>query len=138
MEKGWPSRSIRLVRQVFNGPHDVAGGNILGRWQRKFSKDSDVQIQGYFDRTTRHSPQLDEIRNTFDIDLLYHLTLKGGQNVLMGVGGRWSPDASFRNSPRSTSSRTMKQTAFIADFFRTRSLLSKQSGSDLGFEVRAQ
>ncbi len=80
-------------RQVFNGPHDVAGGNILGRWQRKFSKDSDVQIQGYFDRTTRHSPQLDEIRNTFDIDLLYHLTLKGGQNVLMGVGGRWSPDA---------------------------------------------
>src|SRR6266446_596994 len=81
------------VREVFNGPHDVAGGNILGRWRRQFSKDSDIQIQGYFDRTTRYSPQLDEIRNTFDIDLLYHVTLKGGQNVLMGVGGRWSPDA---------------------------------------------
>src|SRR6266404_1264008 len=80
-------------RQVFNGPHDVGGGNILGRWQRQFSKDSDIQIQGYFDRTTRYSAQLDEIRNTFDIDLLYHVTLKGSQNVLMGVGGRWSPDA---------------------------------------------
>ena len=80
-------------REVFNGPHDVAGGNILGRWRRQFSKDSDIQIQGYFDRTTRYSPQLDEIRNTFDIDLLYHVTLKGSQNVLMGVGGRWSPDA---------------------------------------------
>ena len=80
-------------RQVFNGPHDVGGGNILGRWQRQFSKDSDIQIQGYFDRTTRYSPQLDEIRNTFDIDLLYHVPLKGGQNVLMGIGGRWSPDA---------------------------------------------
>jgi iron complex outermembrane receptor protein len=80
-------------RQVFNGPHDVGGGNILGRWQRQFSKDSDIQIQGYFDRTTRHSPQLDEIRNTFDIDLLYHVPLKGGQNVLVGIGGRWSPDA---------------------------------------------
>jgi iron complex outermembrane recepter protein len=79
-------------REVFNGPHDVAGGNILGRWQRQFSKDSDIQIQGYFDRTTRHSPQLDEIRNTFDIDLLYHAALKGGQNVLAGIGGRWSPD----------------------------------------------
>jgi iron complex outermembrane receptor protein len=79
-------------REVFNGPHDVAGGNILGRWRREFSKDSDVQIQGYFDRTTRHSPQLDEIRNTFDIDLLYHVALKGRQNVLMGIGGRWSPD----------------------------------------------
>src|SRR6267154_1563105 len=80
-------------RQVFNGPHDVGGGNLLGRWQRQFSKDSDIQIQGYFDRTTRYSPQLDEIRNTFDIDLLYHVTLKSSQNVLMGVGGRWSPDA---------------------------------------------
>src|SRR5258706_1711155 len=80
-------------RQVFNGPHDVGGGNLLGRWQRQFSKGSDIQIQGYFDRTTRYSPQLDEIRNTFDIDLLYHLTVKGGQSVLVGVGGRWSPDA---------------------------------------------
>src|SRR5258707_7712303 len=80
-------------RQVFNGLHDVGGGNLLGRWQRQFSKDSDIQIQGYFDRTTRYSPQLDEIRNTFDIDLLYHLTVKGGQSVLVGVGGRWSPDA---------------------------------------------
>jgi len=79
-------------RQVFNGPHDVGGGNILGRWQRQFSKDSDIQIQGYFDRTTRYSPQLDEIRNTFDVDLLYHVPLKGGQNVLVGIGGRWSPD----------------------------------------------
>lgn len=80
-------------RQVFNGPHDVGGGNLLGRWQRQFSKDSDIQIQGYFDRTTRYSPQLDEIRNTFDIDLLYHVTVKGGQSVLVGIGARWSPDA---------------------------------------------
>ncbi len=80
-------------RQVFNGPHDVGGGNLLGRWQREFSRDSDIQIQGYFDRTTRHSPQLDESRNTFDIDLLYHVTVKGGQSVLVGIGGRWSPDA---------------------------------------------
>jgi iron complex outermembrane receptor protein len=79
-------------RQVFNGPHDVGGGNLLGRWQRQFSKDSDIQIQGYFDRTTRYSPQLDEIRNTFDVDLLYRATLKGGQSVLVGIGGRWSPD----------------------------------------------
>ena len=79
-------------RQVFNGPHDVGGGNILGRWQRQFSKDSDVQIQGYFDRTTRYSPQLDEIRNTFDIDLLYRTALKSRQSVLLGIGGR--PEAS--------------------------------------------
>ena len=81
------------VREVFNEPHEVAGGNVLGRWRREFSKDSDLQVQGYYDRTTRYSPQLDEIRNTFDIDLLYHVALKRHQNILMGIGGRWSPDA---------------------------------------------
>lgn len=80
-------------RLVIDGPHDVGGGNILGRWRREFSKDSDVQIQGYYDRTSRYSPQLDEIRDTFDIDLLYHVTLKDRHNVLMGLGGRWSPDS---------------------------------------------
>jgi iron complex outermembrane recepter protein len=80
-------------RLVIDGPHDVGGGNILGRWRREFSKDSDMQIQGYYDRTSRYSPQLDEIRDTFDIDLLYHVTLKDRHNVLMGIGGRWSPDS---------------------------------------------
>jgi iron complex outermembrane receptor protein len=79
-------------RDVFNEPHSVAGGNVLGRWRRQFNKDSDLQIQGYYDRTSRHSIQLDEIRNTFDIDLLYHVTLKDRHNVLIGIGGRWSPD----------------------------------------------
>jgi iron complex outermembrane receptor protein len=79
-------------RLVIDGPHDVGGGNILGRWRREFSKDSDIQVQGYYDRTSRYSPQLDEIRDTFDIDLLYRVTVKERHNVLMGVGGRWSPD----------------------------------------------
>jgi len=47
---------------------EVYSGTLATEVQQGF----DVQIQGYFDRTTRHSPQLDEIRNTFDIDLLYH------------------------------------------------------------------
>jgi iron complex outermembrane recepter protein len=81
------------ARLVLNGSHDVAGGDFVGRWRRKISEDSDIQIQGYYDRTSRHSPQLDEIRNTFDIDLLYHLTLKERHSVLMGLGARWSPDA---------------------------------------------
>jgi iron complex outermembrane receptor protein len=77
---------------VIDGPHEVGGGNILGRWKRQINDGSDVQIQGYYDRTSRYSPQLDEVRDTFDIDLLYHLTLKGNQDVLLGAGARWSPD----------------------------------------------
>ena len=73
-------------------PHDVGGGNMLGRWKRKLSDGSDFQVQGYYDRTSRYSPQLDEMRDTFDIDFLYHVTLKGDQDVLLGAGARWSPD----------------------------------------------
>ena len=78
--------------QVLDGPHDVAGGNLLGRWRRQLRGDSDIQVQGYYDRTTRFSPQLDEIRNTFDFDFLYHFKIIGSQDILTGVGARWSPD----------------------------------------------
>ena len=77
----------------------VSGGNLLGRWKRKLKTGSDIQIQTYYDRTSRLSPQLGEIRNTFDVDLLYHSTLKWNQDVLLGAGGRWSPDDIIQHVP---------------------------------------
>jgi iron complex outermembrane recepter protein len=84
---------------VIDAPHEVSGGNILARWQRKFSENSDVQVQAYFDRTSRFSPQLDEVRNTFDVDLLYHMTLAGNQDFLWGAGARLSPDTITQKFP---------------------------------------
>ena len=81
------------------GPVLVSGGNVLGRWERKFKTGSDLQIQTYYDRTSRLSPQLGEIRDTFDVDLLYHLTLKWHQDVLLGAGGRWSLDDIIQHVP---------------------------------------
>ena len=76
---------------VLDGEHNVSGGNVLGRWKRTLSETSDVQIQGYYDRTSRASPQLNEVRDTFDIDLLYHLQFSRN-DLLLGAGARWSPD----------------------------------------------
>lgn len=76
---------------IINAPHSTSGGNITASWRRQVSDHSDIEMRGYFDRTSRFSPQLDEIRNTFDIDLLYH-RMMGRQDVLFGVGARWSPD----------------------------------------------
>jgi iron complex outermembrane receptor protein len=78
---------------VINAPHSTSGGNITASWRRKIGDHSDIETRGYFDRTTRFSPQLNETRNTFDIDLLYHLAIKGRQDLLLGVGARWSPDS---------------------------------------------
>jgi iron complex outermembrane receptor protein len=78
--------------QIIDAPHDTSGGNFLGRWKRQLTWTSDIQVQGYYDRTSRFSPQLDEVRNTYDIDLLYHAKIWRGQDLLLGAGARWSPD----------------------------------------------
>jgi iron complex outermembrane receptor protein len=74
-----------------DGVEDASGGNILARWQRKFSSGSDIQVQGYYDRTYRLGPQLGETRNTFDLDFIHHLTLLPRQDLIWGLGARWSP-----------------------------------------------
>lgn len=73
-------------------PHHTSGGNLILRWRRQLNTNSDLEAHGYFDRTSRFSPQMDETRNTYDLDLLYHLQLKQRQDVLLGLGSRWSHD----------------------------------------------
>jgi len=78
--------------ETFNEPHDDGGGNLLANWRHKINESSDFQLQTYYDRTAQLSPQLDEIRNTVDIDFLYHLKANDRNDILLGAGGRWSPD----------------------------------------------
>jgi iron complex outermembrane receptor protein len=78
--------------EQFDDPHNVSGENILGRWRRQVNEDSDFQLQVYYDRTSQLSPQLDETRNTVDVDFLYHLNANDRNNLLFGAGARWSPD----------------------------------------------
>ncbi|HKV46972.1 MAG TPA: TonB-dependent receptor plug domain-containing protein [Candidatus Acidoferrales bacterium] len=72
--------------------HDVSGANVLGRWRRQINGQSDIELQGYYDRTSRLSPQLNDIRNTLDIDFMYHRSLGARNDLLMGAGARWSAD----------------------------------------------
>lgn len=79
--------------EVINYPaHDTSGGNLIAKWRRQLNAQSDIEAHGYFDRTSRFSPQLDETRNTFDLDLLYHFNVKSRQDLLLGAGTRWSHD----------------------------------------------
>lgn len=85
------------------GVQDVSGAHVLGQWQHKMGEGSDVQIQGYFDRTYRLGPQLGEARNTFDIDFIHHIAGLPRQDIIWGLGARWSPS-------------TMTQTVATVDF----------------------
>ena len=99
MYKGYDGERVDVAHysppstEQFDEPHDNTGENLLGRWRRQVNTDSDFQLQVYYDRTSQLSPQLDETRNTVDVDFLYHLNLNDRQNLLFGAGARWSPDS---------------------------------------------
>jgi iron complex outermembrane recepter protein len=99
MYKGYDGERVDVAlysppsTERFDEPHNDTGENLLGRWRRQVNTDSDLQLQVYYDRTSQLSPQLDETRNTVDVDFLYHLNLNDRQNLLFGAGARWSPDS---------------------------------------------
>lgn len=87
---------------------DIAGGNVLGHWKRRFSGSSEMQVQAYYDRTFRHVPgQFKETRDTVDVEAL-HRRLAGRHHFVAGgnvrvTDGRDIGTAGFRFDPeRST------------------------------------
>ena len=77
---------------LLNRP-DVAlhGGNLLARWTHRFRGGSELQLQTYYDRTSRLVPrQFDEVRNTYDIDLQHHFRAGDRHDLVWGIGYRLS------------------------------------------------
>lgn len=64
---------------------EVSGMNVLGRWRRAFSTDSNLQVESYFDHTYRLIPlQFEERRNTMSASLKYR-AVKGRHDLLVGA-----------------------------------------------------
>ena len=73
-------------------PADFFGANLLSRWRRSFGEKSDFTLQLYYDRTERDQVVLEEIRDTVDLDFQHHLQLTGRQEVVWGLGYRFTRD----------------------------------------------
>ncbi len=71
---------------------NVSGGNLLGRWSHRFSTDSELTVQTYYDRTVRNTAIFAESRDTGDIDLQHRFALGKGQEVVWGFGFRTTHD----------------------------------------------
>jgi iron complex outermembrane receptor protein len=78
-------------QQKVDGTQYVSGGNLLGRWHHQVSDTSGFELQAYYDQTSRLGRQLGETRNTFDIDLVHRFVWKKRNEIVWGLGGRWSP-----------------------------------------------
>lgn len=68
----------------------VAGSNLMARWGRRFSPNSQFRAQVYFDQIYRRVVrQLRDVRHTFDLDLQHHV-VAGRHDVVFGGGFRAS------------------------------------------------
>jgi iron complex outermembrane receptor protein len=88
------------------GSEGMAGGNVLGRWSHTFSDTADMSLQMYFDRTHLAVPypaypaasyfsgfpasDLVDNLDTFDIDFQHRFELGQRQNVVWGLGYRFT------------------------------------------------
>jgi iron complex outermembrane recepter protein len=74
-----------------DGNADLAGGNFMARWDHKFQGGGDVQVQAYYDRTSRTELNVTDYRSTYDVDLVSHNAIGARQTIAWGFGLRASP-----------------------------------------------
>lgn len=95
-----------------------AGGNLLARWQRRFSDKNSWTLQAYYDFTDRDEIYLGQTMHTFDIDFQNRLQLNDRHDMVWGIGYRLNQDH-FNNTyqieltPDSRTDRTLS--TFLQD-----------------------
>lgn len=62
---------------------DLAGGNLLARWQHAFANGSESTLRAYYDYTHRRDVTFRENRNTFDVELTHRWPL-GAHEIVWG------------------------------------------------------
>jgi len=71
----------------------IAGGNVLARWSRRFDDGTSLDVQTYYDQTHRdHPSSFLENLGIFDIEAQYRLRPFAGHDVLVGAGYRYARD----------------------------------------------
>ena len=81
----------------FENEAEAFGGNVLARWTRTLSASSEYSLQVYYDRTEHDFVSSGEEQNTVDVDFQHRFGLGGRQEVIWGLGLRWTQDH-FKNS----------------------------------------
>ncbi len=72
---------------------DAAGANLLGRWTRRFSPTSELQLQTYYDLSHQEDRgSFESDVHQFDVDLQHHLELGERNEAVWGVTYRLVAD----------------------------------------------
>jgi len=159
-----PSTQDELTMQgdYYNGsadqttPNDsqFSGGNVLGRWSRSLADDSDMSLQAYVENTRLslgESPLLfapagtfKDSLDTYDVDFQYHFHAGRLQQIVWGLGYRYTHDVVTNALSLSFFPPVLNQSlysGFVQDQIQLRPDLFLTAGTKLehndytGFEV---
>lgn len=83
----------RLVRATSAPPYSLisdfstvfSGADLITRWQRVLSSNSDYTLQAYYDRTTRKEGVIQESRNSIDVDFQYRFKPWENHDIVSGI-----------------------------------------------------
>ena len=131
------------------GVGDVSGENLLGRWTRTLSGDSDLTLQTYIDQTHLADPAgpltiggvpispagvLYDDLTTYDLDFQHRFPIGARNHVVWGLGFRLTHDAVIAAPAVGFLPPDLRQnlySAFVQDEFKLRNNLELTLGTKL-------
>ncbi|MFI3137594.1 MAG: TonB-dependent receptor [Methylococcaceae bacterium] len=98
--KGQPNQVLETFASSvpINDNVDTSGWNLTSRFNHTLSSTADYSLQFYYDHNQRDEYSIDNKRDTLDLDFQNTFALGEQQNVIWGLGYRYSSDF-FKNQP---------------------------------------
>jgi len=114
---------------------DVVGANILFRWQRNLSENSDFILQTYYDYTEREHFYVKDQRETVDIDFQHRFQIFKQQEIIWGLGFRYIGDEISKGALMSLSPQQRSDQIYSGFVQDEISLIDEQLILTLGAKV---
>ena len=115
----------------------IDGGNLLGRWSRRFADDSGFQLQAYYDRTSRQvASGITADVDALDVSAQYNLAIARVHNLVFGGGVRATSD-SFKPGPATAFLKPSDRTLRTFHFYAQDSI-DLGANTDLIFGLKAE
>ena len=108
--------SGELDQELPNDLH-MTGHNLLGRWTRRFDGSSELQVQTYYDYSSRTASGANgDSVSVYDLDIQHSFSLGQSHNIVWGGGYRLSKDT-FINTPTGAYFSPTSRTLTVGNFF---------------------
>ncbi|MEQ1637121.1 MAG: TonB-dependent receptor [Methylococcales bacterium] len=92
--KGQPNQTLETFASPvsISDNVDTSGWNLTSRFNHTLSSTADYSLQFYYDHYQRDEFSIDNVRDTLDLDFQNTFALGEQQNVIWGMGYRYSDD----------------------------------------------